>query len=422
MASIRRTYKYRLYDSKHNKHLEHAINVAGMIRNHVIALQRRYYKLTGKYVSLAQMQGHIGKLRMGRVSTNKKLGRKGRSYGKRYIYWQAMSAQAAQEICERVDKGYQKFFKNQKLPSNQRKKVSPPQFKKVKKYTSFTLKTDSWKLLESYRGSRTGSPKIKNERRTGKVKIMKRIYKFVWTRPIMGKIKTVTIKRDKTGKLWICFSVEEEISIKSQTSSGKIGGFDFGLKHFLTNEDGNCINSPQFYRQMHKQLAQLHRNLSKKRKGSNNWYRAKLDLARAYQRLDNLRTNHHWQLAHELCDKYDGLVFETLNIKAMQKLWGRKISDLGFSEFLKIVEHVAYKRGVAFKQIDQWTATSKTCSHCGARFENLSLADRWVECQCGLSCDRDHNAARNIHKVGTSTFGLVDVRQTEVYALPAIHV
>lgn len=422
MATIRRTYKYRLYESKQNTHLAHAINVAGMIRNHIIALQRRYYKLRGKYIPLGQMQAHIGKLRMGRVSGNKKLGRNGKSYGKKYTYWQAISAQAAQEICERVDKGYQRFFKNQKLPANRRKKVSPPQFKKVKKYTSFTLKTDSWKLLDAHRGSRNGSPKQKNERRTGKVQIMKRTYKFVWTRPMMGKIKTVTVKRDKTGKLWICFSVEETITINSQTSSGQIGGFDFGLTHFLTTETGHRIESPQFYRQMHAQIAQLHRNLSKKRKGSNNWYRAKRALARAYQRLDNLRTNHHWQLAHALCNQYDGLIFETLHIKAMQKLWGRKISDLGFSNFLKIMEHVAKKRGIAFQQIDQWIATSKTCSHCNARFENLTLADRWVTCNCGLSCDRDHNAARNIHKVGTSTFGLVDVRQDEVYALPAIRV
>lgn len=419
MATIRRTYKYRLYESKQNRHLDRAINVAGIIRNHVIALQRRYYKLTGKYIPLAQMQAHIGKLRMGRVSANKKLGRESKVYGQQFTYWQAISAQATQEICERVDKGYQRFFKNLTSPANQRKKVSPPQFKKVKKYTSFTLKTDSWQLLESHRGSRNGSPKVKNERRTGKVRIMNRTYKFVWTRPIMGKIKTVTVKRDKTGKLWICFSVEETISIASQTSSGQIGGFDFGLTHFLTTETGQRIESPQFYRQMHKQIAQLHRNLSKKRKGSNNWHRARLDLARTYQRLDNLRTNHHWQLAHDLCDQYDGLVFETLHMKAMQKLWGRKISDLGFSNFLKIVEHTAIKRGVAFQQIDQWTATSKTCSHCGARFENLTLADRWVTCNCGLSCDRDHNAAKNIHKVGTSTFGLVDVRQDKVYALPA---
>lgn len=173
---MRRTYEYRLYDSKQNKHLEHAINVAGMIRNHIISLQRRYYKLTSKYIPLAQMQAHIGKLRMGRVSANKKLGRKGKSYGKKYTYWQAISAQATQEICERVDKSYQRFFKNQQLPSNQRKKVSSPQFKKVKKYTSFTLKTDSWKLVESHRGSRQGSPKVKNDRRTGKVQIMKRTY------------------------------------------------------------------------------------------------------------------------------------------------------------------------------------------------------------------------------------------------------
>ena len=422
MVQIRRTYKYRLYDSKQNKYLEQRINIAGIIRNHVIALQRKYYKLTGKYIRLGQMQSHIAKCRMGRVQANKKLGRNARPYGKRFTYWQAISAQATQDICERVDKGYQRFFENLKKPANQRKKVSPPQFKRVKKYTSFTLKTDSWELHVSHRGNRIGSPKPKNERRTGKIKIMGRIYKYVLTRPINGTIKTVTVKRDKTGKLSVCFSVDENIEVASHVSTGKIGGFDFGLKHFLTNETGQHIASPQFYRQARRKIAGLHRALSRKQKGSNNWYSAKLALARAYQRLSNLRSNHHWHLAHDICDQYDGLIFETLNIKAMQKLWGRKISDLGFAEFLKIVEHVALKRGVAFHKIDRWTASSKVCSHCGKEIENLTLADRWVECECGLSLDRDHNAARNIHKVGTLTFGLVDVRQDEVYALPAIRV
>jgi len=139
----RRTFKYRLYACKQDKHLRQGIDVAGNMRNHIIALHRRYYRIYGKYIPLERMQEHIAKLRMGRVRKDKRVNRVGKPYGKKFLYWQVISAAAAQDMCARVDKGYQRFFENQKLPPDQRKKVSPPQFKKSKKYTSFTLKRDS---------------------------------------------------------------------------------------------------------------------------------------------------------------------------------------------------------------------------------------------------------------------------------------
>ena len=116
-VEVRKTYKYRLYRNKKvDGSLHHQINVADMIWNHALALQRRYYKLTGKYIPLDVMKKHIAKLRM---------------RCPQYAYWKDLGSQAVQEILEWLDKAYMRFFKKQ---------GGLPHFKKVKKFKSFILK------------------------------------------------------------------------------------------------------------------------------------------------------------------------------------------------------------------------------------------------------------------------------------------
>ncbi|MGB1286004.1 MAG: RNA-guided endonuclease InsQ/TnpB family protein [Aggregatilineales bacterium] len=275
------------------------------MRNHIIALQKRYYRIYGKHVPSGQMQAHIGKLRMGKQQAHKPAGRKAKNYGKLLTYWQAIPSQSAPDMVMRVEQGYRNFFEN--LRKGKLRKVGLPRFKKSKKYSS-----------------------------------------------------------------------------------------------------------PQFYREGMKQIQRLSRTHSRKVKGSNNRERSRLALARAHRDIANKRDNHHWHLAHALCKQYDVMVFETLNIKAMQQMWGRKISDLSFADFLEKLVHVANKLDKTIIQINRWEATSKTCSGCGVKKDALSLKERVFECnRCGLVLDRDHNAARNIYQVGTSTCRREVVRQDE---------
>ena len=124
-------------------------------------------------------------------------------------------------------------------------------------------------------------------------------------------------------------------------------------------------------------------------------------------------------LLPDLCDEYDVLGFETLNLRGMKQLWGRKISDLGFSQFMLIAEHVAHMRGKRVVKIDPWQPTSQTCSCCGHR-QSIELRERWFVCEaCGLTIGRDHNAGRNIRReaiallgVGASTPSLEGVRRS----------
>lgn len=371
---IIKTYKFKLYRSKKNKYLHQQIDIAGLIYNHCIALHRRYYRLTGKSLNKFVLMKHVTKL--------KKLDR--------YSHWNLVDAQAIQDICDRIDKAYKLFFGNLK----RKVRTSPPSFKKVKKYSSFTLKQTGWKLLDG-----------------NKVVIRGKVYKFSKSRDIPADIKTVTVKRDTLGSLYLYFVVEEEIDQNTRILTGNSAGFDFGMKVFLTSSDGQEIESPLYYRQAMHDLKIAQRAMSSKRKGSNNWKKAKANVARLYQTAVNRRRDWFFKLAHILTDAYDALFFEDLNMKGMQAMWGRKIGDLARSEFMSILKHVATVKGKFVGLIDRWEPSSKRCSDCGCINHSLTLDDRrWVCTGCGVIHDRDHNAAINILRVGASTHGLGDVR------------
>ncbi|AFY46449.1 transposase, IS605 OrfB family, central region [Nostoc sp. PCC 7524] len=382
-----KTLKFKLYQHKRNRHLKRTINAAGVIYNHCIALHKRYYRMWGKHLNCAKLQSHIAKMR------------------KRNPFWQSVGSQSVQDICQRIEKAYQLFFKHNK------KGVRPPGFKKVKKYKSFTLKQAGYKFLGGNR-----------------VKIGSRVYQFWKSREIEGTVKTLTIKRTPLGELFMVIVVDvrslfvseregskSEIEIKT----GKIAGFDFGLKTFLTCSDGTIIGSPQFFKQSLNAIKKANRQHSQKLKGSANREQSRKNLVRRYEDISNRRRDWFWKLAHELTDKFDVLCFETLNLKGMQRLWGRKISDLAFGEFLQILEWVAKQKHKQVVFVDQWYPSSKTCSHCGHILESLDLSVREWRCpSCQSVNGRDENAARNIQMVGASTIGLGDVR----LATPAIAV
>ena len=373
-----RTYKFKLYQSKKNKHLHQQIDISGIIWNHSIALHRRYYKLTGKSLNMYDLQKHLAKL--------KKL--------PKYAYWGKVGSQAIQDITQRIDKAYKLFFGNLK----RKIRTAPPGFKKVKRYTSFTLKQAGWKLLDG-----------------NKINIQGTIYKFFKSRDIPTDIKTVTVKRDTLGNLYLSFVVQEEVSQNKQAMTGNSAGFDFGLKVFLKPSIGDDIESPLYFRHAMAELKFAQQNLSRKVKFSGGWKKARTIVTRIHQTVVNKRRDWFFKLAHELTDKYDQLFFEDLNMKGTQwvpeALWGRKVGDLARSEFMGILGYVASTKGKIVHLIDRFYPSSKTCFDCGHVYQELNIKEReWVCQSCGIIHDRDLNAALNIHRVGASTLRVGDVR------------
>lgn len=371
---------YKLYQSKRNARLHQQIHIGGVIHNHCIALHKRYYRLYKKHLSPCLLKAHIAKL--------KKL--------PKYHWWSQLGSQAIQDIIERIDKGYQRFFAN--LKERQAKKtiqrIGPPTFRKVRNAKSFTLKQTGWKLLGG------------NRLRLGTT-----TYKFAKSREIAGTIKTVTIKRDPLGDLYVYFSCVVAAQSTNRAMTGKSAGFDFGLTTYLTGSDGTEHHAPQPFKHALAALAHANRALSRKRKGSQNRRRAQRHLARVHKRVAHVRHAFHWELAHDLCAQYDHLTLETLNLQGMKALWGRKVSDLGFGTFVQVLHHVASKTGTVVHHLDPWFPSTKLCSTCGHVHHHITLRDRvWTCAWCRTTHRRDHNAATNIFREGASSRGEDPVR------------
>lgn len=273
-----KTYKFKLYRQKKNKYLHQQIDIAGLIYNHCIALHRRYYKLTGKGLNSYELMAHITKL--------KKL--------PKYKHWNLVGSQAIQDVVQRIDKGYKLFFGNLK----RKVRTSPPSFKKVKRYSSFTLKQAGWKLLDKNR-----------------IRIQGMVYKFSKSRDIPVDIKTITIKRDTLGNLFLYFVVDEPINQDNQATTGNSAGFDFGLKTFLTASNGKTIESPLYYREAMAELKLAQQNLARKVKFSGGWQKARAIVTRMYRRVVNKRRDWFFKVSHFLTDQFDNLFFEDLNMK-----------------------------------------------------------------------------------------------------------
>ena len=376
-----KTLKFKLYSNRGNRELHKTIEGHASVWNHCIALQRRYHAIYKKHIHKFQLSHHVVKL--------KRL--------KRFGHWNQLPSQAIQDVIARIDKAYKKFFTNR----DRGKKWGRPRFKSYRKYKSFTLTQAGWKLL-SGNGIRIG----------------KRIYRYFKSRDILGNLKRCTIKRDNLGDIYICILTDHVDKDQKRVMTGKSAGFDLGLKTYLTGSDGNDIESPLFFKRSIKQIKQVHRNLSRKQKSSKNREWVRLNLARKYRKISNQRNDFHWKLAHRLTDTYDVIYLEDLNLKGMQTLWGRKINDLGFYDFVQKLTYIASKKEKAIRFIDRFFPSSKTCSVCGTVNDSLALRDRKWQCpNCHTELDRDRNAAVNILKVGASTFAEEAIRPTPVGSL-----
>jgi putative transposase len=362
---LKKTFIFKLYDRYKNHHIHEQINIACDIYNYCIAFQRAYYKLYKKYCPKYTLQKHITKVK------------------NKHSDWDKLNSQAIQNITDRIHLSYKAFFKDSHTHGL-------PHFKRKCNYKSFTLKQCGFKFNPD------------NTITIGKVD-----YKYYINRPIEGKVKTVTIKRNKLGDIYI-YAICEVVKNKVYKRTGKAVGLDFGLKTYLTTSDGNKIESPLFYKQHQQKLKRLHRQLSRKVEGSNDYKKAKLALEREYKKLTNQRYDNQFKLALNLISNYAVICIEDLNIAAMKKLWGKKISDLSFSQFVKILQYECDNCGSELVKIDKYYPSSQTCNKCGyinKATKNLKIRE-WDCPNCHAHHDRDVNAAVNICNEGLRMLGL----------------
>ena len=269
---------------------------------------------------------------------------------RKWGHWHNLGSQAIQDVVERVDRAYKAYFDNKKKAHPTKKSL--PKFKKREMYKSFTLK-----------------------------------------------------QRDNLGDVYL-FVVTQEGCNEILPRAGKAVGMDFGLKHFLNLDDGSVIDSPEWYKASLKELQRIQRHISRCKPGSNNRKKAIKELNRIYRKIRNQRTDWFFKAAYQLIADYAIICIENLNLAGMQKLWGRKINDIAFGEFVKILEWTASNCGTEVVKIDRFAPSSKCCSRCGYIYPKLTLKQRQGDCpSCGTHHERDVNAAINICRMGLAQMG-----------------
>jgi putative transposase len=232
---------------------------------------------------------------------------------------------------------------------------------------------------------------------------------------LKGNIKTLTIKRTKTNKWYACFSVEEKdtgsvtatVDSDSCGVSGEVVGIDLGLTTFAVFSDGTMVEKPRHLIRSERRLKRLYRQLSRKKKGSNNRRKARLRLARLHEKIAFQREDWLHKLSREVVDRYGLIAVEKLNVSGMlhNHHLAKHISDASWHQFIDMISYKAESAGsmvVSVKAND----TSQICCQCGTIVPK-DLSDRVHDCPvCGLELDRDVNAAVNILNRGLCTAGL----------------
>jgi len=232
-----------------------------------------------------------------------------------------------------------------------------------------------------------------------------------------GSIRSATVSRTKSDKYFISIVVETEDDMTykhSEATKQNSIGIDLGIKDFVILSDGTKIKTPEI-KEHNKKLEKLHRNLSRKQKGSQNRYKARIKLARLYERIDNIKTDFLHKLSRNIVDKnhvdyvlVDRVFMEILNLIGMLKnhKLARSIAEASWFKFYTFLNYKAGWVGKQVLKIGRFEPSSKMCSVCGYKNKELKLSDRmWVCPECKTELDRDINAAVNIRNTGLNTAG-----------------
>ena len=176
-------------------------------------------------------------------------------------------------------------------------------------------------------------------------------------------------------------------------------GIDVGINTLATCSDGTKYDNPRPLKRYERKLARANRRLSRRQKGSQNWYKAKAILTGVHARIGNIRKDAHHKASTDIVRRASTIGIETLNIRGLLKnhKLAKAFSDSALSRFLTMLKYKAERRGVPITQADRFFASSKTCSNCGHKKKDLMLSNRTYHCtECGFECDRDVNAAINL--------------------------
>ena len=354
-----KSFKYRLYPAdKQTKTLISQIDAHRFLYNKALAQRKETYETTGNWISYSVQATRL-------LPTLKKENE----------CLAICNYSSLQQTLRRLDKSFKAFFRRIKNGE----KSGYPRFKSADRFNTIAYATlgDGCQIKEN-------KLYLQN---VGCIKVK-------WHRPVIGKIKSLSVTR-RNNKWYVCFASECEIVPLNKT--GREIGIDVGLNAFITTSDGHQVKPPKYFRNTEKTLVNAQRRLCRRKKGTNRRIKARLLVARHHEKITNQRLDFCHKTAHSLVNAYDGFAVEALNIKDMVKnrRFAKSISDAGWGMFTTILKSKAENAGRWYREVPP-NGTSQECSSCGSLVKK-SLTVRVHSCPfCGLILDRDQNAALNI--------------------------
>jgi len=309
------------------------------------------------------------------------------------IWWQENSKESYSYGLESLSKGLSNWSKSRKGDRRGRK-VGFPKFKSKDSDTPrFAYTAGCFGLVK-------GDPKALKLPRIGRVHCMEDVAKRVGD----GRVLRMTVSQ-RAGRWYASLTVEREDKPVERKPNGGAVGVDLGVKTLATLSDGTVVENPRYLRKSERKLRRAQQVLSRKTKGSNRRANARVKVAHLHARVANQRSDAMHKLTTRLAREYSDISIEDLHVAGMVKNHhlAKSVSDAAFGEFRRQLEYKTARTGARLHVVDRWYRSSKTCSCCGRVKAKLSLSERTYHCDsCGLTMDRDLNAAINICVAGSA--------------------
>ena len=218
-------------------------------------------------------------------------------------------------------------------------------------------------------------------------------------------LKSATVSMEKDGTYYASVLYEYNISYEPMISENAIG-LDYKSNGLYMDSNGNCPGSPKYYRKSADRLSKEQRRLSRKVKGSHNYEKQKIKVAKVHKHIANQRKDFLHKLSTEIANRYNIVCVEDLNMQSISNKGfgnGKATMDNGYGMFLNMLEYKLQDRGGMLIKVDKWFPSTQTCSNCG-HIQKMELSERTYICpECGTIMDRDQNAAINILNEGLKT-------------------